>query len=355
MMFGRDQPGPSGPDPKGRIMETSTGTTREHLAAFYAQATGGHALADVGIIGDGYGSTLAWRIGADHDERICATCESTVSSGQQLVAQMVTGSGIERKNQPWCHVRCFDWSTRIMVGASSAAGKTPLLRNSAPTSGQIEKQLPLAAMSPRFRMTTRAAADIASAATHIDRSDGKPWGNRARAVASALDRIAADGTRIVIGDREPLKITYQAGYAPATTETNEPSEDIMTKPTTKPTTKPARAPRRSALPAPPPAPHVGVVMHDKPSAAPATVTAIATHSAYGIAAPAPVIVEKAALPQWAETWLATLVFETKRNYAREYLAHLLLAERPAPAANDAEWAHKARKRADWLTKANRAG
>ena len=56
---------------------------------------------------------------------------------------------------------------------------------------------------------------------------------------------------------------------------------------------------------------------------------------------------KSELPTWAEEWLAGLVFELKRDYARQYLAHIL-CDAPAPKCPGTEWAGKARKRADRL-------
>lgn len=71
------------------------------------------------------------------------------------------------------------------------------------------------------------------------------------------------------------------------------------------------------------------------------IAVLAEHAAKPVAA----IAAESALPEWAEDWLSGLVYAPKATYAREYLAHILLGA-PEPSAVSAEWAVKARKRAD---------
>lgn len=66
-----------------------------------------------------------------------------------------------------------------------------------------------------------------------------------------------------------------------------------------------------------------------------------------IAPPAGSVPVESDLPTWAEEWLSGLVYAPKAQYAREYLEHILLGA-PEPKSVQAEWAEKARKRADRL-------
>jgi hypothetical protein len=104
---------------------------------------------------------------------------------------------------------------------------------------------------------------------------------------------------------------------------------------------PKRARGASGAPKAPKAPKVATVAAVEPTPAP-------------VCEPAPTVDDSnptRPLPAWADEWLAQLVHAPKREYARAYLVHRLTGG-PAPVDPGADWAEKARKRADRLARVN---
>jgi hypothetical protein len=277
-----------------------------------------HSLEGEVCAGPEYGSgqSLVWHVGPLESVTECAECSSTIGTGETIVALIACHNqrrGVNaEKHAAWRHVRCHDWSTRQLVGSTT----TRRVGNGRPGPKAIEKELFAAVSSPRFRLELRSGNDLRRVADRLPKYEG----NRVRAIASVADRLGIDPNSpesVVIAAPDPIKVSYQPNYAPA------PVVEVAPAPT---------------------------VAELETIVGPAMVISAEEIIAHAEPDPIPQPASPTkALPEWAEEWLARLEYEAKRDYARQYLDHLLNGA-PAPTDPRAEWADKARKRADRLRK-----
>ena len=293
----------------------------------------------------------------------CAVCEAEFGTGQTLVRSSIVRHSVADQ-WTWRCVKCFDWTVATgLEGTRSSRRPTGPGYSREITPKQAAKQLVAAVQSsPRFRVELPESGKFSNRDCHKDLIAAVMVASSATAqpVATAPAKRAPKAKRP----------TYMEVFTPKTAPApdadriarNEELRNIaqarraeVAEVAEAPTYMPETCERCRYSP-----PDMTDHRQHAELEAPAPM-----HRAFGIAAPAPVIEEirpiapalqrptgpapTSTLPTWAEEWLEQLVFDQKRDYARQYLAHILNGA-PAPVAPSADWADKARKRADRLAK-----
>jgi hypothetical protein len=296
--------------------------TLEHQRQWCAEA--GANLDD-----HGFEHGVEWRIGpapaahsgtyADHKPVMtepvtsCAVCGATFGTGQTIVRTT------KKETWPWRCVKCFDWSVVTLEGTRSSRRPTGPGYSRQPTITAAAKSLIVAAQTaPRFKVTKPetfttdkklaplVAAVIVASGTTVNES-------------APMQPTKKETTLM---PRKPKPVTYMEVFTPKTNPADEMVAELVE------------------------------AFKKTPEEAHAMVDEICVEESWPRPAliapePPPASPTRASLPEWAEEWLAGLVYEAKRDYARQYLEHILCGA-PAPANPGAEWADKARKRADRL-------